>query len=86
VADWFSWAVRKFVQEVFRKNWYVFGTFPERRKRDPNDIEAKVEVLAELLLVGQQFQVLVRGRHQPDLYLGIHVAAQSLNHSAFDGP
>jgi hypothetical protein len=46
----------------------VFGTLAKRRNVNRNDVEAVVEVLAEVPLLDLSLQLLVRGGHDPDVH------------------
>jgi hypothetical protein len=47
----------------------VGGALAQRRQAQRHDVQAKVEVLAEETLLDQDAQVLVGGRHDPDIRL-----------------
>ena len=62
-------------QEIIDKERDIFRSFPERGKLDRHHVQPVKEVFPKFLLAHLFFQVLVGGRHDPDIHGDVLIAA-----------
>jgi hypothetical protein len=79
VIDRFTLTVREFPDEVFRQQWDILYTLPQRRDSDWEDIEAIIQIRTKFFLLNQLPQILIRGGDHPHIDRNYAAASQPLD-------
>ncbi len=70
--------------EGFHEQREVLETTTEGRERDGEHVHAIVEILSERLVANRFRGITIRGGHDPDVHLGLRLAAQPADHPVLE--